>query len=119
MLYLNDITNNLELYNELILPSFSNYNYSNYEFKINNMFLNNFELQSNILTNSFNDFNNILLKNTYDIINTSDKIFTSNITNYYTYFDTLYSSSNIHLEFTNYLYKDDIINLVNKFIKLI
>ena len=114
----NDITNNLELYNELILPSFSNYNYSNYEFKINNMFLNNFELQSNILTNSFNDFNNILLKNTYDIINTSDKIFTSNITNYYTYFDTLYSSSNIHLEFTNYLYKDDIINASEQIYKI-
>ena len=114
----NDITNNLELYNELILPSFSNSNYSNYEFKINNMFLNNFELQSNILTNSFNDFNNILLKNTYDIINTSDKIFTSNITNYYTYFDTLYSSSNIHLEFTNYLYKDDIINASEQIYKI-
>jgi len=114
----NDITNNLELYNELILPSFSNSNYSNYEFKINNMFLNNFELQSNILTNSFNDFNNILLKNTYDIINTSDKIFTSNITNYYTHFDTLYSSSNIHLEFTNYLYKDNIINATEQIYKI-
>ena len=114
----NDITNNLELYNELILPSFSNSNYSNYEFKINNMFLNNFELQSNILTNSFNDFNNILLKNTYDIINTSDKIFTSNITNYYTHFDTLYSSSNIHLEFTNYLYKDNISNATEQIYKI-
>ena len=114
----NDITNNLELYNELILPSFSNSNYSNYEFKINNMFLNNFELQSNILTNSFNDFDNILLKNTYDIINTSDKLFTSNITNYHTHFDTLYSSSNIHLEFTNYLYKDDIANATDEIYKI-
>ena len=105
----NDITNSLELYNKLILPSFANSNNNNYEFKINNSFLNNSELQSNIFTNSFNNFNNILLYNKYDIINSSDKLFTSNITNYYTYYDTLDLTSNIHFEFTNYLYKDNII----------
>lgn len=114
----NDITNNLELYNKLLLPSFGNSNFSNYEFKINENFLNNLELQSNILTNSFSIFNNILLKNEYNIINTSDKLFTSNITNYHTHFDTLYSTSNVHIEYTNYLYKDDILNATDEIYKI-
>ena len=112
----NDITNNLELYNKLLLPSFGNSNFSNYEFKINENFLNNLELQSNILTNSF--IFNILLKNEYNIINTSDKLFTSNITNYHTHFDTLYSTSNVHIEYTNYLYKDDILNATDEIYKI-
>lgn len=114
----NNITNNLELYNKLLLPSFAHFNSDNKEFKVNESFLNNFELQSNILTNSFSIFNNILLKNEYNIINTSDKLFTSNITNYHTHIDTLRRTSNVHIEYTNYLYKDDILNAADEIYKI-
>lgn len=121
----NEITKNLELYNKLLLPSLANNNDSNYEFKVNHNFIDTKEFQSNIFTNSFDSFNNILINNEYNIINTSDKQFSSNITNYNIEYDNLLLTSNIHVEFTNYLYSDDKdnateelykINLINKII---
>ena len=88
----NDTT--IELSTEIELLSFKNLNYSNYEFKVNNSLIETSELTSNI------NMDNILISNKYNKINNQHQ-FSCNINNYYMELDD--TTSNIHIEYYNYL----------------